>query len=200
EVVETERRTQAAVALCVDTSWSMVAEGRWAPMKRTALALHHLVSTRFRGDELALIGFGRYAQRLKLGELTGLEGAYEQGTNLHHALLLASQHVRRHPGAQPVVLVVTDGEPTAHLEPDGEAVFSYPPLPVTLARTVRAIDDLARIGTQLTLFRLGDEPRLEAFVDLVARRGAGRVVAPDLAGLGPAVVSDYMRSRRRGRS
>ncbi|MQA77152.1 MAG: hypothetical protein GEV10_01495 [Streptosporangiales bacterium] len=196
EVVDTERRTQAAVALCVDTSWSMVAEGRWVPMKRTALALHHLVSTRFRGDALSLIGFGRYAQSLRLGELTGLEGAYEQGTNLHHALLLAGQHLRRHPGAQPLVLVVTDGEPTAHLERDGEAVFSYPPLPVTLGLTLRAVDDLARLGASLTVFRLGDEPRLEAFVDVVARRSGGRVVAPDVDGLGPAVVADYMRSRR----
>lgn len=196
EVVDTERRTQAAVALCVDTSWSMVAEGRWVPMKRTALALHHLVSTRFRGDALSLIGFGRYAQSLRLGELTGLEGAYEQGTNLHHALLLAGRHLRRHPGAQPLVLVVTDGEPTAHLERDGEAVFSYPPLPVTLGLTLRAVDDLARLGASLTVFRLGDEPRLEAFVDVVARRSGGRVVAPDVAGLGPAVVADYMRSRR----
>lgn len=196
EVTETERRTQAAVALCVDTSWSMVAEGRWVPMKRTALALHHLISTRFRGDELALIGFGRYAGRLQLGELTAMEGAYEQGTNLHHALLLANQHLRRHPSAQPVVLVVTDGEPTAHLEPDGEPIFSYPPLPETLGRTVRAVDDLARQNAAVTWFQLGDEPRLARFIDLVARRGGGRVVAPDLDGLGPAVVSDYLRNRR----
>ena len=116
EIVETEQRSRAAVALCVDTSWSMVQDGRWVPMKRTALALHQLVSTRFRGDALKLITFGRHARDVALGELIGLEGAYEQGTNLHHALLLAGQHLKRHPDAQPVVLVVTDGEPTAHLE------------------------------------------------------------------------------------
>ncbi|HXV93345.1 MAG TPA: hypothetical protein VD813_08620, partial [Pseudonocardia sp.] len=107
EVVETEQRSRAAVALCVDTSWSMVQDGRWVPMKRTALALHQLISTRFRGDDLALITFGRHARGVELGELVGLEGAWEQGTNLHHALLLAGQHLRRHPDAQPVVLVVT---------------------------------------------------------------------------------------------
>ena len=123
EIVETEQRTRAAVALCVDTSWSMVQDGRWVPMKRTALALHQLISTRFRGDDLKLITFGRHARSVELGELVGLEGVWEQGTNLHHALLLAGEHLRRNPDAQPVVLVVTDGEPTAHLEPDGEAVF-----------------------------------------------------------------------------
>ena len=101
EIVETEQRSRAAVALCVDTSWSMVQDGRWVPMKRTALALHQLISTRFRGDALKLITFGRHARDVELGELIGLEGAYEQGTNLHHALLLAGQHLKRHPDAQP---------------------------------------------------------------------------------------------------
>ena len=119
EVSETETRTQAAVALLVDTSFSMVMENRWLPMKRTALALSHLVTTRFRSDALQIIAFGRYARTVSPAELTGLEGVYEQGTNLHHALALAGRHLRRHPNAQPVVLVVTDGEPTAHLEDFG---------------------------------------------------------------------------------
>lgn len=195
EVVETEQRSRAAVALLVDTSWSMVAEGRWLPMKRTALALHHLVSTRFRGDALQLIGFGRHARTLTPEELTSLDGAREQGTNLHHALLLAGRHLRRHPGTQPVVLIVTDGEPTAHLDPGGHAVFDYPPLPQTLGLTVRELDALARLGAQVTIFRLGDEPRLASVVDQLARRAGGRVVAPDLDGLGAAVVADYLRKR-----
>ncbi|WP_236793093.1 VWA domain-containing protein [Amycolatopsis sp. GM8] len=197
EVVETEHRSRAAVALLVDTSWSMVAENRWLPMKRTALALHQLISTRFRNDALQLITFGRYAASVELEELVGLEGAWEQGTNAHHALLLAGRHLRRHPDAQPVVLMVTDGEPTAHLEPDGEAVFDYPPLPQTLYKTVSEVDRLAKLGASVTVFRLGDDPRLEEFVDLLARRSGGRVVAPDLDGLGAAVVGDYLRTRRR---
>ncbi|MGO1052430.1 hypothetical protein [Crossiella sp. CA198] len=196
EIAETEHRSRAAVALCVDTSWSMVQDGRWLPMKRTALALHHLISTRFRADALQVITFGREAATTGIGELTALEGAWEQGTNLHHALLLAGRHLRRHPDAQPVVLVVTDGEPTAHLEPDGEAVFDYPPRPETLARTLAELDALARLGGNLTVFRLGEDPRLTRFVDLMARRSNGRVVAPDLDGLGAAVVSDYLRNRR----
>ncbi|MBB4683635.1 vWA domain-containing protein [Amycolatopsis jiangsuensis] len=197
EVVETEHRSRAAVALLVDTSWSMVQEGRWLPMKRTALALHQLISTRFRNDALQLITFGRYAMPVELPELVGLEGTWEQGTNAHHALLLAGRHLRRHPDAQPVVLLVTDGEPTAHLEPDGEAEFSYPPEPRTLHKTLSEVDRVAKLGAAVTVFRLGDDPRLEAFVDLIARRAGGRVVAPDLDGLGAAVVGDYLRTRRR---
>ncbi|OBS02521.1 hypothetical protein A9W98_14440, partial [Mycobacterium gordonae] len=159
EVSETEMRTQAAVALLVDTSFSMVMENRWLPMKRTALALNHLVSTRFRSDALQIIAFGRYARTVTAAELTGLEGVYEQGTNLHHALALAGRHLRRHPNAQPVVLVVTDGEPTAHLEDYGgegrsAVFFDYPPNPRTISFTVKGFDDMARLGAQITIFRL----------------------------------------------
>ncbi|WP_431238908.1 vWA domain-containing protein [Mycolicibacterium aichiense] len=203
EVSETETRTQSAVALLVDTSFSMVMENRWLPMKQTALALNHLVSTRFRSDALQIIAFGRYARTVTAAELTGLEGVYEQGTNLHHALALAVRHLRRHPNAQPVVLVVTDGEPTAHLEDfDGRGssvFFDYPPHPRTIAHTVRGFDEVARLGAQVTIFRLGNDPGLARFIDQVARRVEGRVVVPDLDGLGAAVVGDYLRSRRRRR-
>jgi uncharacterized protein with von Willebrand factor type A (vWA) domain len=202
EVSETETRTQAAVALLVDTSFSMVMENRWLPMKRTALALDHLVRTRFRSDALQIIAFGRYARTVTSAELMGLEGVYEQGTNLHHALALAGRHLRRHPNAQPVLLVVTDGEPTAHLEDDGSGrgsgvFFDYPPHPRTIANTVRGFDEMARLGAQVTIFRLGSDPGLARFIDQVARRVGGRVVDPDLDGLGAAVVGDYLRSRRR---
>lgn len=195
EIVETEQRTRAAVTLLVDTSWSMVAEGRWVPMKRTALALHQLISTRFRGDDLSLITFGRHAQTVELGELIGLEGVYMQGTNLHHALLLARERLARQPDATPVVLVVTDGEPTAHLERDGEAFFDYPPSPYTLRATVDGLDKLIGMDAAFTFFVLGDDPGLLSFVNRLARRAGGRVVQPDLDGLGAEVVSDYLRRR-----
>jgi uncharacterized protein with von Willebrand factor type A (vWA) domain len=196
EVVDTEQRARAAVALCVDTSWSMVQDGHWVPMKRTALALHHLIRTRFRSDALELITFGRHAQRVDITQLTGLAGVWEQGTNLHHALLLAGRHLRRHPDAARVLLVVTDGEPTAHLEADGDAVFSYPPHPHTLALTVREMDGLARHGTAVSIVMLGHDPRLAGFVHALARRCGGRVLDPGVDGLGAAVVGDYLHHRR----
>lgn len=200
EVTETEARTQAAVVLLVDVSFSMAAEGRWVPMKRTALALHHLVSTRFRGDRLQVITFGRYAQTMDIDELTALPTVREQGTNLHHGLLLASRFFRKHSGMEPVLLVVTDGEPTAHLLPDGESMFSWPPHPETLRATVRELDHVGKVGAQATFFRLGDDPGLERFVQRMARRIDGRVVAPEAGELGAAVVGEYLRAHFRGRA
>ncbi|WP_442574570.1 vWA domain-containing protein [Microbacterium sp. F51-2R] len=199
EVVETEQRTQAAVALLVDTSFSMAMDGRWVPMKRTALALHHLISSRFRGDSLQLIAFARYAEVIDIEQLTAKDAVWDKGTNLHHALLLAQRHFRRNPTAQPVLLIVTDGEPTSHLEPDGQVMFAYPPDARTVAATVRELDTVQRLGAQTTFFRLGEDPGLARFIDALARRAGGHVVAPELDDLGRAVVDSYLGSRHTGR-
>jgi len=196
EVAETEARTQAAVALCVDTSFSMAMDGRWVPMKQTALALHTLIGSRFRGDSLELIGFGRHAQTMQIEELTALDARWAKGTNLHHALLLANRHFRKHPNAQPVLLIVTDGEPTSHLESSGEVYFSYPPHPMTIALAVRELDNARRLGAQTTFFRLGEDPGLARFIDSMARRVDGSVIAPESGDLGAAVVGSYLGSRR----
>jgi uncharacterized protein with von Willebrand factor type A (vWA) domain len=196
EVVETERRVSAAVALCVDLSFSMISEGRWGPMKQTALALSHLVATKFPQDALQIIGFGRYALPLSQQELAAVEPDLVQGTNLQHALRLAGRHLRRHPESEPVILVVTDGEPTAHLLDDGEAVFQWPTTVETVHATVAEVDQLTRYGATLNMFMLGEDPGLRRFVDAVARRNGGRVFTPEVAELGRYVVADYIRARR----
>lgn len=197
EIQETQERTHAAVALLVDTSFSMAMDGRWLPMKRTAVALHHLIQTRFRGDELELISFARHAEQMPIEQLTALAPEWDKGTNLHHALLLAQRFFRRNPASQPVLLIVTDGEPTAHIEPDGEVAFAYPPHPLTVAYSVRELDAITRLGARTTIYRLGDDPSLERFLDQLAARVGGTVVAPELDDLGIAVVDGYLRGRSR---
>jgi uncharacterized protein with von Willebrand factor type A (vWA) domain len=199
EVTETERRTSAAVALCVDLSFSMVHSGRWGPMKQTALALNHLIQTRFRQDALQVIGFNLLARRLSPVQLAEAEPEWIQGTNLQHALILANRHLRRHPDAEPMVLIVTDGEPTAHLSASGEPVFRWPTTMETLRATVARVDELARYGATINTFMLGDDPGLARFVDAMARRAGGRVFTPDIGRLGEYVVADYLKARRGSR-
>ena len=196
EVTETERRISAAVALCVDLSFSMVHDGRWGPMKQTALALNQLVETRFRQDALQVIGFNRLARRMTPVQLAEVEPDWVQGTNLQHALMLASRHLRRHPEAEPVVLVITDGEPTAHLTSGGDAYFHWPPTLETLRATIAEVDELTRRSATINTFMLGDDEGLARFVDALARRAGGRVFTPDISRLGEYVVADYLRSRR----
>jgi uncharacterized protein with von Willebrand factor type A (vWA) domain len=196
EVVETERRTSAAVCLLVDLSWSMTLRGTWGIAKSTALALHSLVSTRFPQDALQVIGFSNYARVLQPTELAGLDAEMVQGTNLQHALLIAGRFLDRHPEHEPVVLVVTDGEPTAHLLPSGDYTFDWPPSPETLAVTLAEADKMTRRGATLNVFMLADDLGLVDFVDKLAKRNGGRVFAPSDDKLGDYVVSDYLRARR----
>jgi uncharacterized protein with von Willebrand factor type A (vWA) domain len=196
EVVETERRSGAAVALLIDLSYSMALRGTWSAAKTTALALHTLVTTKYPQDAIELIGFSKYARVLQPNELAGLSWDMVQGTNLQHALMLASRHLGKHPDAEPVVLVVTDGEPTAHLLSDGSAWFDWPTHPETAAATMAEVERVTRRGATINVFMLDDEPGLVHFVESMARRNGGRVFAPDPGSLGEYVVSDYLRARR----
>ncbi|WP_336032859.1 VWA domain-containing protein [Geodermatophilus sp. FMUSA9-8] len=200
EVVETERRTGAAVALLVDLSYSMALRGTWGAAKSTAMALHSLVTTRFPQDAIQIIGFSSTAQVLRPETLAELSVDTLQGTNLQHGLMLARRFLAQHRDAEPVVLVVTDGEPTAHLEEDGTPYFCWPPMPETIAKTVAEVERVARSGATLNVFALDPEPGLVHFVHDITARAGGRVFTPDSDRLGEYVVADYLRSRRGRRS
>ncbi|MCU1670124.1 MAG: uncharacterized protein JWP40_3051 [Blastococcus sp.] len=201
EVVETERRTGAAVALLVDLSYSMALRGTWGAAKSTAMALHSLVTTRYPQDAIEIIGFSSIAQVLRPETLAELSVDTLQGTNLQHGLMLARGFLARHRDAEPIVLVVTDGEPTAHLEDDGTPFFCWPPMPETIARTVAEVERVARTGATVNVFALDPDPGLVHFVHDLTERAGGRVFQPDPDRLGEYVVADYLRTRRgrRGR-
>jgi uncharacterized protein with von Willebrand factor type A (vWA) domain len=197
EVLETERRSAAAVCLLIDLSYSMVLRDAWSAAKATALALNSLISTRYPQDALQIIGFSAMARNLRPGELAELEPDMVQGTNLQHALMLAGRHLDRHADAEPIVLVITDGEPTAHIEPGGRPWFEWPPLPRTLELTLAEVLRLTKRGATINVFMLDEEPRLIRFVQTLARLNHGRVFAPATDRLGDYVVSDYLRTRGR---
>jgi uncharacterized protein with von Willebrand factor type A (vWA) domain len=199
EVVETERRNAAVVSLLVDLSYSMQLRGTWAAAKQTALALHALLRSRFPQDAVQVVGFSNYARELRETDLAGLGWDMVQGTNLHHALLLAGRHIDRHPEHEPVVLVVTDGEPTAHLQRDGRSWFDWPPSPETLELTLAEVDKMTRRHAALNIFMLADDARLSAFVDNVARRNGGRVLQASGEHLGEYVIRDFLHTRGAGR-
>ncbi|MCF6470792.1 hypothetical protein FAF44_20695 [Nonomuraea sp. MG754425] len=196
EVSETERRSAAAVCLLVDLSYSMALRGTWAAAKQTALALQALVASKFPQDAVQIIGFSNYARVLQPDELAGLDWDMVQGTNLHHALLIAGRHLDRHPDFEPVVLVVTDGEPTAHLMRNGRSAFEWPPSHETLELTLAEVDKMTRRRATLNVFMLAADDRLKEFVDEVARRNGGRVFSPSAERLGEYVVNDFLRLRR----
>jgi uncharacterized protein with von Willebrand factor type A (vWA) domain len=174
----------------------MVVNDTWREAKTMALALHTLAATAYPLDAFQIIAFADVARVVHPHELPNLEASYVQGTNLQHALMLAGQFLDRHPGSQRIVMVVTDGEPTAHLLPGGEGWFTWPPSQETISETVAQVDRMTRRRVPISWFRLGDDPGLARFLDGMARRNGGRVLAVSPTRLGDYVVSDYVRARR----
>jgi uncharacterized protein with von Willebrand factor type A (vWA) domain len=199
QVAETENQTAAAVCLLVDLSYSMALRGAWGAAKQTALALYALVRSRFPQDAIQVIGFSNYARELRETDLAGLGWDMVQGTNLHHALVLAGRFLDKHPEHEPVVMVVTDGEPTAHLQRDGQYWFDWPPSRETLELTLAEVDKMTRRGAALNIFMLAEDERLTAFVEDVARRNGGRLLRAIPERLGEYVVQDFLRTRRPSR-
>jgi uncharacterized protein with von Willebrand factor type A (vWA) domain len=198
-LAEAERRVRATTVLLLDMSFSMPLRGNWEPAKRMALALHALVASKFPEDRFHIVGFSDYARRLQPRDLlvSGWERVY--GTNMQHAFLLTRRLLAASPGTEQQIIMVTDGEPTAHLEEWGDgqvtATFAWPPEPETLRRTMREAARLARTGATLNVFLLDHDPGAAVFVEAMVRRVGGRIFHPDLDDLGSLVVQDFLRRR-----
>jgi uncharacterized protein with von Willebrand factor type A (vWA) domain len=196
ELVEAEQRTEAATALLLDLSFSMPLRGHFVHAKKMALALHALIEGRYPHDTLYLIGFSDYARRIEPRDLTtaGWERVY--GTNMHHAFNLAGRLLAEHPRATRQVIMVTDGEPTAHLEGE-EVFFSWPPVRRTIELTLAEAVRLSKAGVTLNIFMLEESPGLIRFMERLAELTAGRVFLMDDRELGAFVVRDFVARRER---
>lgn len=196
ELVEAEQRTETATALLLDLSFSMPLRGHFVHAKKMALALHALIEGRYPHDTLYLVGFSDYARQLQPQDLTepGFERVY--GTNMQHAFMLAGRLLAQHPRATRQVIMVTDGEPTAHLEGD-QAFFSWPPVRETIELTLAEAMRLARAGVRLNIFMLEESDGLARFMERLARVTRGRVFLMDDERVGEFVLRDYVARQPR---
>lgn len=195
ELAESERRVKAVTVLLLDMSYSMPLRGNWDHAKLLALALQSLVSSRFPQDTFHIVGFSDYARRLQPGDLlvSGWERVW--GTNMEHAFRIARRLLIAEPGTERQVIMVTDGEPTAHLMDDGQSFFNWPPHPLTFAKTMAEAMRLSSTGCDLNVFMLDHDPGSAEFVEGMVRRAGGRVFYPDLHDLGSVVVRDFLKAR-----
>jgi len=194
ELVEAEQRTETATALLLDLSFSMPLRGHWVHAKKMALALHALIEGRYPHDTLYMVGFSDYARRMEPEDLTAAGWERTYGTNMQHAFLLAGRLLAQHPRAVRQVIMVTDGEPTAHLEGE-RAYFEWPPLPETVHRTLAEAMRLSRSGVRLNVFMLEESEGLVSFMERLARTAGGRIFLMDDDRLGDFVVRDYVKER-----
>jgi len=197
EVYRTEYSTRSATVLMVDMSRSMLYNGCFHAAKKVALALDSLIRGKYPRDHLSIIGFSYMAQEIKAAELPTLDwNEYNYGTNMQHGFQMARQILGREKGSNRQIIVITDGEPTAHFE-QGQVRFSYPPTPRTFQETLREVVRCTRDGITINTFMLERSPYMVQFINDLMRINGGRVFGATPDRLGEYVLVDYVANKRK---
>ena len=197
EVYRTQELTRTATVLLVDMSRSMLLRGCFLAAKKVAVALDTLIRTQYPHDHLTVIGFAYYAREIRPGALAELTWhGYEYGTNLQHGLLLARRILAREAAANKEIVVITDGEPTAHFE-GGQVEFNYPPTRRTISETLREVQRCTKDGITINTFMLERSRALAEFVAHMTRLNRGRAFYADPEHLGEYVLVDFVGRRTR---
>lgn len=197
EIYRTEHMTQCSTVLLLDQSRSMGYTGRFLAAKKVALALQSLIKSQFPRDHLYVVGFSAYATEIKHDDLPKVTWSYDSsGTNMHHALMLSRQFLARHKRGTRQIIMVTDGEPTAHLE-RGYAYFAYPPTHRTIEETLKEVQRCTKEGITINTFMLEQSYYLMEFVGQMAKLNHGRVFYASPDKLGEYVLVDYLGHKKR---
>ena len=196
EVERTEHLTRAATVLMVDLSMSMPMRGNFLPAKKMAMALHSLITSRFPHDFIGLVGFSETAREITADQLPEVSWDYVYGTNMHHGFTLARKMLAREHGTKQIIMV-TDGEPTAHITSRGDVYFDYPPAPETLEVTLREVLRCTRDGIRINTFVLDATASLDRFISQLTQMNGGRAFHTTNDELGGYVLEDFIERRQR---
>ena len=195
EVERTEHQSQCATVLLIDLSLSMPLRDNFLAAKKVALAMQALISGQFPRDYLGIIGFSERAREIRPEELPAVSWDYVYGTNMQHALLLARRQLARHHGTRQIVMI-TDGEPTAHLQADGGVFFNYPPAAATVEATLLEVLRCSQEGIRINTFALDATGHLRNFVEKITQLNRGRAFFTTPDTLGDYVLVDFIENRR----
>jgi uncharacterized protein with von Willebrand factor type A (vWA) domain len=197
EVWKSETLTQTATVMMVDLSWSMALRGSFQAAKKVAMALQNLISTQFARDSLYIIGFSAYARELKADQLPYVRWDESVlGTNMHHALMMAQNLLAKHKTGTRQIIMISDGEPTAHLE-RGRSYFAYPPSPITIRETLKEVKRCTQKKITINTFMLDRNYYLKEFVNQMAKMNKGRVFYTTPDRLGEYILVDYVDNKRK---
>jgi uncharacterized protein with von Willebrand factor type A (vWA) domain len=197
EVFRTELSTQVSTVVMLDMSRSMIYRDCWSAAKKVALALNTLIRGQYPRDNLYILGFSLYARQYQPDDLPALMlTELNYGTNMQHGLVLARQLLARHKGGNKQVIMITDGEPTAHLE-GTQAFFDYPTTPRTYQQTRAEVIRCTRENITINIFMLEDSPGLMHFVNQMTRINKGRAFFATPDRLGEYVLVDYVNQKQK---
>ncbi len=213
EVYRTEEVTRSATVLLLDLSLSMPMRGNFEAAKRVTLALDGLIRSQYPKDSLYIVGFSSYARKIKKEELTYMTwDEFDPYTNLQHGLYLARKLLDRDRSTNKQIVLISDGEPTAHFE--GERLyFQLPPSPRTIQMTMREVRYCTQKGIVINTFMLEGDPfhggfqrgfrggfggRFQGdFVERMARMNKGRVFYTSPDRLGEYLLVDYISNKKK---
>ena len=195
EIEQTEQSVRSATVLMVDLSLSMPMRDNFLPAKKVAMALHSLISSRFPRDYLGLVGFSEVARVIEPRELPEVSWDYVYGTNMQHGFQLARKLLAREHGTKQIIMI-TDGEPTAHITEAGVPLFNYPPTQETVDATLHEVLRATREGIRINTFMLDATPYLQRFIEELTRLNKGRAFFTTPETLGDYVLVDFLESRR----
>jgi uncharacterized protein with von Willebrand factor type A (vWA) domain len=195
EIEQTEQTTRSATVLMVDLSLSMPMRDNFLAAKKVAMALHSLISSRFPRDYLGLVGFSEVARIIEPRDLPEVSWDYVYGTNMQHGFMLARKLLAREHGTKQIIMI-TDGEPTAHLNANGDPVFHYPPVQETVDATLTEVLRATREGIRINTFMLDATPYLQQFIERLTELNRGRAFFTTPDTLGDYVLVDFLESRR----
>jgi uncharacterized protein with von Willebrand factor type A (vWA) domain len=197
EVTQMEQMSRTASVLLLDLSLSMPMRDNFLAAKKVAIALHALITTQYPRDYLAIVGFSEIAREIRAAELPEVSWDFVYGTNMQHAMMLARRLLAHETGTKQIIMV-TDGEPTAHVD-DGEVFFHYPPVRETIQKTLLEVDRCTRDGIRINTFMLDASSGLRSFVERMTRINRGRAFFTTPETLGDYVLVDFVENKRRQR-
>ncbi len=195
EIEQTEQSVRSATVLMIDLSLSMPMRDNFLPAKKVAMALHSLISSRFPRDYLGLVGFSEVARIIEPRELPEVSWDYVYGTNMQHGFQLARKLLAREHGTKQIIMI-TDGEPTAHITASGQPLFNYPPIQETIDATLHEVMRATREGIRINTFMLDATPYLQRFIEELTKLNRGRAFFTTPETLGDYVLVDFLESRR----
>ncbi|MDQ1374244.1 MAG: hypothetical protein QOJ09_1582 [Actinomycetota bacterium] len=196
EIERTETMTRSSTVLMLDLSLSMPMRDNFLAAKKVAMALHSLISTHFPRDFLGMVGFSSIARELKAEQLPEVSWDFVYGTNMQHGFMLSRKMLARQSGTKQIIMI-TDGEPTAHLIPgDPEPFFSYPPVQETIDATLQEVLRCTREGIKINTFMLDATSYLKTFIEKLTKMNQGRAFFTTPETLGDYVLVDFIEQKR----
>jgi len=196
EVERTEQLVRSSTVLMLDLSLSMPMRENFLPAKKVAMALHSLISSTFPRDYLGIVGFSEVARELKAEQLPEVSWDFVYGTNMQHAFQISRRLLARQSGTKQIIMI-TDGEPTAHIDTRGEVFFNYPPVRETVDATLREVARCTRDGIRINTFMLDATQHLKTFIERLTEMNHGRAFFTTPETLGDYVLVDFMEQKKK---